>query len=370
MTNNKLAILAFLAVVTAGWAVLQSRISQPTNASTFSSSPLVEGLDLDSVASIMITSEAGSKTVTLDRLDGKFVVKDKNNYPADVSKINGLITKCLDIRTRDKITSNAENHADLKVTPETARCTVSFMDKDQKPIVGLAISESDPEKGNAHARLLSENDVYMIDSDPWISTGAMDYINTKLLEVPQDKMAQVGVHTPQDSYSLKLSESGAIELEAVPADKKQKDSVCKSVFGALSYLQFEDVMKDAPEGTAFDHTYSGKLSDTTVYKLSMAKKDDKVYAKVSADFMDKAPVEKEQRVESEEELKKKEAKLLAIDAVNLFNQQHSGWVYQLPSYKAGDLTKSLADLVENPAPADPNAPAAESAPVVSAEPAA
>jgi hypothetical protein len=347
MSDKKLAILGVIAVAAAGWAILQSRLSAPGSTADFSSSPLIEGLAIDSVASIVITGENGAKSVTLDRSDKSFVLRDKDGYPADVSKINGLINKCLDIRVQEKITGNAANHADLKVTPETAKVIVTFMDKDGKPITGFAISESDPESGRAYARLLSSDDVYAIGSDPWIGTGTTEYLDTRLLEAPREKISKVAVRTPAGEYRMTVSDDGAaVKLENVPQGQKQKDSVTKSVFGALNYLTFEDVMKEAPEGAAFDHLYTCRLSDTTVYKLSMAKVDDKVYAKVSADYLDKTPVEKERRVESEEELKQKEAKLQAIDAANLFNQKHGGWVYQIPSYKAGDLTKALADLTE------------------------
>lgn len=347
MSDKKLAILGVLAVAAAGWAILQSRLSQPANTIDFSSSPLIEGLAIDSIGSIVITGESGAKSVTLDRSDKSFVVRDKDNYPAEVGKINGLINKCLDVRVQEKVTSNAANHADLKVTPETAKYVVTFMNKDGNVITGFAVSESDAESGRAYARLLSSDDVYAISSDPWIGTGATEYLDTKLLEAPREKISKVAVRTPAEEYQINVAEGGAaVKLENVPEGQKQKDSVCKSVFGALNYLTFEDVMKEAPEGAAFDHTYTCRLNDTTVYKVSMAKADDKVYAKVSADYLDKTPVEKDRRVESEEELKQKEAKLQAIDAVNLFNQKHQGWVYQIPSYKAGDLTKAFADLTE------------------------
>lgn len=378
MNNNKLALLGVIAVIAAGWAVLQSRIGQPASATSFASAPLIEGLPLESISSITVSSENGAKSVTLDRVEGVFVLKEKSNYPADVSKINDLISKCLDIRTRERITSDAANHADLKVTPETARYVFSFMDKEGKLLTGAAISPSEADSGRAFVRLLSGNDVYAVDNDPWLNTGALEYINTKLLEVAREKIRRVEVQAPPDTYKLVAGENAdAVKLEAVPEGQKQKDTECRSVFGALSYLTFEDVMKESPEGAAFDHTYSCELSDTTLYTLSIAKQQDKYYARIAADFLDKTPVEKERRVESEEELKAKEAKLLAIDAVNTFNQRHKDWVYQIPSYKATELTTAFSALTESaapPAPAEspaatPAAAAPEQGPA-SAQPAA
>jgi hypothetical protein len=46
-------------------------------------------------------------------------------------------------------------------------------------------------------------------------------------------------------------------------------------------------------------------------------------------------------------LKKKEAKLLARDAADEFAEKHKGWVYQLPPGKAKNMTKPLAELLED-----------------------
>ncbi|MCI0498989.1 MAG: DUF4340 domain-containing protein [Planctomycetales bacterium] len=350
MSDRKLVILGIAALIMVGWAILQNRIGRSVNTANFSSSPLVEGLQIDAVSAITIAGEKGAKTVHLVKKDGLFVVADKNDYPADVSKINALISQCLDIRTHEKITSDPANHADLKVTPATARAVVSFLDGEGKEIVGLAVSDSD-EKGTGFARLLSGNEVYSIQQTPWIDASVMGYANTALVDVPKDKILSVAVQASDQEYILRSSEDGsAVLLENMPEGKQFKGTTYKTVFGALSSLSFEDVTASAiaPSDMQFDSLYLCKLKDLTVYKLSLAQKDGKTWAKVSADYLDKTDVTKTVgQVESEEELKKKEAKLLAIDAVNAFNQRHEDWIYQIPSYTAGDLTKPLSELIED-----------------------
>lgn len=359
MSDKKLAILAIIAVIISGLAVLQNRISQRSGTADYSRSALIAGLDLQAVAGIEIVSEQGTQSVRLNRSNGGFVVADKDGYPADVSKINKLIEQSLDIRTNEKITDDSKNHADLKVTPETARYTVRFLDAAGQDIVGFAASGNGQD--DTFARLLSEDTVYSIQSPPWINTRSMDYIETELVTVAKDQIERVAVMTSsEDTYILSVDPNDQIFLENMPAGKQFAGSAEKSVFGALSSLRFEDVIsaimtpdesrsdKIDPEALAFDYTYSCRLKDKRVYKLALAKKDDKTYVKVSVDYLDKTPVEKTVgEVETEEQLKAKEAKLLTIDEVNLFNQKHDGWIYQIPSYKAGDLTKPLSELIED-----------------------
>jgi hypothetical protein len=363
MNDKKLAILGIVAVLMVGAAILQNRLERGDKTAGYGSSPLIEGLDVDAIDTIRVTSDQGSRTVTLNRAGGRFVVRDKGNYPADAPTINRLLNQCLDVRTVEKITSNPVNHADLKVTEDTAQYVIDFLNSDAEPIVTLLFSPADPETNAAYGRLLSRNEVYSLQRAPWINTRPIEYVNTSLVNVTPDKVSSVAVKIGEESYILSSPEgSDVVTLDKMPAGKQYKDTDYQSVFGALRFLRFEDVMQtaNAPEGLDFNTTYNCKLYDLTVYKLSIARQDDATYVTVSADFLDRTPVEKTVgEMESDEELKKKEAKLLAIDHVKEFNAAHKNWIYRIPSNQAENLTKPLSALIEDaPDPVTPDDPAA------------
>ena len=46
MNDRKIAVLGIVAVIMAGWAILQSRIGSNVNTTDFSASALIEGLSL------------------------------------------------------------------------------------------------------------------------------------------------------------------------------------------------------------------------------------------------------------------------------------------------------------------------------------
>ena len=137
--------------------------------------------------------------------------------------------------------------------------------------------------------------------------------------------------------------------------KKLKDNH-KQAFSALESLRFNDVMaiSSAPKDLAFEQTYICRLKDSTVYTLEIAKNDDKNLIKCRAEFTDTEQVIKENKVESQENLKKKEAKLLARDAAEQFNKNHSNWIYEIDDWKAKNLTKahrhSKPDAIQLPHP--------------------
>jgi hypothetical protein len=90
------------------------------------------------------------------------------------------------------------------------------------------------------------------------------------------------------------------------------------------------------------------LKNSTEYTLNIAVKDDKTYITCSAAFTEGRPG-KSNTVETEEELKAKEAKLLADDKAKEFTAAHQGWVYEIADWKAKNLKMPLSDLVEDEA---------------------
>ena len=129
-------------------------------------------------------------------------------------------------------------------------------------------------------------------------------------------------------------------LENIPAGKKLKDSDSKSVFNAATDIRFTDVKKktDETDESTFDRQYICRLKDSTVYTIKIAKKDDKTFVLCQAEFTDTTPVTIKREGESEEELKKKEAKLLARDNAKKFTAEHQGWIYEIADWKAQNLS--------------------------------
>jgi hypothetical protein len=353
MSNKKLTILAVVAVLMVLWAGVQSRVSNRRDVEVDGPAYLVQGLDPADVASII--SGTGEEAVTLKRQQAGFVVSNKDNYPAKTSEINDLFSKCFEIQTAGFITDNPDNHEDLEVTEEKARTVVKFMTADANSTVlaGVVVGKSEELGGGTYVRLLSSdtatsNKVYIASKSPYFGSGAMSYIEQELISVEQDDIESVTVSPPGGNYTLKTKEdSDEVVLEnGPPAGKQFKSSDGRSVFTALTSLRCDDVKKTSADLT-FDKQYVCKLKDSTVYTLKIAQKDDKTYIACEAEFTDKTPVTKDSDVESPEELKAKEAKLLARDGAQKFAAKHQTWVYEIADWKAKNLTKELADLIED-----------------------
>lgn len=357
MSNKKLTILGIVAVLMVLWAVMQTRISNKSGVETTGLSYLIQGLDPSSVGSIIIGT--GKDAVTLKRQENGFVIVDKDNYPAKTSEINSLISKCLEIQTSEFVTDNPANFEDLEVTEEKARSVVKFMKTDPNSplITGVVIGKTTELGQGSYVRMLSSdpavsNKVYVTSNSPWFGAGAMNYIDQELASTKSDDIESVTVSSQDGQYTLrKKPDSQDVILDNMPAGKKLKSSDAKSVLTALTSLRFDDVKK-LPSDMTFEKQYTCRLKDSTVYSLRIAEQDGKTYVSCVAEFTDKTPVEKASlnqggEVESEEELKKKEAKLLARDNAAEFTTKHNGWIYEISDWKAKNLTKKLDDLLED-----------------------
>jgi hypothetical protein len=362
MSDKKLTILGIVAAVMVVWAVVQSHVSNRVKSESNEPAYLIQGLDTDEIGSIVLGT--GEEKVTLKRENGHFVVTDKSDYPAKTSQINDLISKCLDIKTEEFVTDNPANLEDLEVTEDKASRMVKFMTPEPNSVLlaGVIVGKTEELGNGTYVRLLSNdkalnNKVYLTSNAPWFSTSATNYIDQDLVKAKRDDIVSVTVNSPNGQYTLKPKEGSKedVVLENMPAGKKLKSSDARSVFTALTSLRFDDVKK-RPADFTFDRQYVCKLRDSTVYTISLAKKDDKTYAACTAVFTDTTPVEKAPvnqggEVESEEQLKKKEAKLLGHDNAQKFATDHEGWIYEIADWKAKNLTKNLSDLLEDEKPA-------------------
>jgi hypothetical protein len=360
MSNRNLFILGLAAVVMIALAVTVSKIAgRPYTKTSASAAYLIQGLDPDQIAKITIATGKDGELVALNRRGQNFLVANKDKYPALTDEINKLITTCLDIKTAELYTDNPANFKELGVTEADARLIVKFYKADSNLLTGVIIGKQRAKGSVGYIRRATDNSVYIMAAQiPWIKNRPIEYVDQQLTQVKREDIESVTVSDLNETYALK-PDGKAVTLENTPEGKKIKENVADRVFAALADLSFDDVNAEsalsAGNSLKFDRKYVCQLKDSTVYAFWLAKEGDKWFTKCDAKFMDKTPVTKTQgQVESEEELKKKEAKLLARDAADEFLEKHKDWVYQIHKDKAQDMTKPLAELIE-----DMNTPASE-----------
>jgi hypothetical protein len=359
MSNRKLAILAAIAVIMVVWAVAQSYLANRPPSEPMVPGYLIGGVDIDAIASIRVV--ARDETIRLIRRGTGFVVGNRSDYPAQTGEVNNLMASCLDVQAAELVTENEANHGDLGVTEDKARYGVTFFDQEAKEITGFYLSDRDPETGNTYARVLNDPKVWRVKDDSFPYVRTLDFMDQELITAERKDIQQVTVTGAADAaYTLKRQDPDGDEivLENMPAGKTLKGSDYKWVLEALTSLRFDDVKKaddEAVKNLSFDQTYVCGMRDSTVYTLRIARdEDDKYWLRATAQFAQGRPPEG--NVQNEQELTKRQTQLQGWQNAQQFSARHKDWVYEIPSYKAENLTKSLNDLLEDVSPPDDDAP--------------
>ena len=354
MSNRNLSMLGLAAAAVAALGAIVAGITdKPYTAKKDQITYLVQGLEPDHVARITIGKPG--QELTLKRRGANFVIANLDNYPALTSEINKLITNCLDIQTSELYTDNPENHKDLGVTEDKATILVKFYKADSSLLTGIIIGKQKVQgQGIAYVRRVGDNKVYISATQiPAIKQRAGDYVSPELIMVKREDINSITVSCPNETYILRPGpDDKTVIFENMAEDKKLNNDFANKVFTALASLRFEDVnAESSKQGLQFDKRYLCRLKDSTIYTIWLAKDGDTWLVKCDTRFGDKTPITKTQgEVESDEQLKIKEAKLVARDAAEEFSETHKGWVYQIPAYYAEDLTKSSAELFAAPEP--------------------
>ena len=253
------------------------------------------------------------------------------------------------------VTDNPENFKDLDLTEETAKSIVKFLNSEDKPITEILIGEKDVAAKGDYVRLISmdgetDKKAFLSLDVPRLDLDAIDFLDNQLLKTGKKAISKVTVSGPEGTYTISSGDNDKITLENIPKGKKVKGTVYEDVFTAVTDLTFNDVLKesDLAGKLDFNTTYTCFLKDSGVYTFRLAEQDDKTYVTGASDYTDKTPVKvKTGGGESDEELKEKEATLLVREASLEFNKAHSGWIYQIPNWKASNMTKKLSDLLED-----------------------
>jgi parvulin-like peptidyl-prolyl isomerase len=350
MKDVHLAVVAGVAVLLLAVTVVLYSGSRAPESEFVSGTPLVQGLEPQSVHQITVKSK--DHKVTLKRQADGFIIVEKDGYPASIEKINDLLIKCQEIRCAEKVTDNPDNHGELGVTEKSDDAvSVSFLDAEGKPIIGLIKGKSAEGSMGVYVRLAGQDAAYRSEEHLWLNDRPLDYIDKDLIDVEKKDITRCEIKVGDDSYTIARDDKDEdkIVLQNIPKGKKAKQTAVDDVFGALTNLDLSDVTPADKIDLTSDATYTCHLKNGLSYTVRLAKKDDKHYVRVSA----KGPTTERIEIrkdESDAELKKKEAILLAMETAEKFAPRHDPWVYEVYSYDAEKMRKPLGDLLEDKLP--------------------
>ncbi len=329
-----------------------------------------------------VVIETHGHTITLERGEQAWGVKEKAGYRADVEKVKKAIVGLVELRIHEPKTKTPELYERLGLQGKDQEGSPSKMvtmkTADNPEAMKLVVGNQKPAKANPRL-----SDIYVRKSDDpqtWLVTGnlpletvAGEWLDKEVIALPTKRVRQVTVTHPKGE-TLHLAKAKPEDLDfdlgAIPSGFKVTSSFnVNNVVGTLVQLELEDVkhqkaidFKASPGVSAILETFDGLRLHVHTTKV-----DEQVWGKFSAEFDanliqisepdpkaeasknpdgeevakgdaggDGKATEKESLLKGPEEVQKE------VEALNL---RVKDWAYALPSFRVENFSKLKKDLI-------------------------
>jgi bifunctional DNA-binding transcriptional regulator/antitoxin component of YhaV-PrlF toxin-antitoxin module len=372
MISNKQLFILIVGAAALVLAVLLLYGGDRSQVDLADGSEIAQGLAPEAVYTIAITRRANknsgsmrgptsNEAVTLRRDGEGFAITDRGGFPATKEAVNAFFIKIADIRAKAKITDDKANYGDLGVADNSpGAVTVNLYGKpdegaedgaDGKLLLGLVIGKR-PEKGRGvYVRRVGRDTVYVTDGFLRVESAPADYLGRDLLDIKAADIQSVTVTKGDSKVVVARDKDKKAVLQNIPKDREAKQTEVDDLLKALEGLTLADVAVAKDIELKWDTTYTAKLGTGQTYTVKLAEKDSKHYVALSAkgsglQGMDFFP----NRDAPQAELDKNDKRVTAERNAIAFGPEHAGWAYELNSWVAGKMRKTLDDLAEVPPP--------------------
>ena len=350
-----LAICTVLAVGAAAWSVYWRATSHalpPAPASLF---PQL-AQKVNEVAKLQVVSPEGSFTIAKGE-SGDWSMEEKSGYPVTYETVKQAVIGLANLRPLEAKTARPENHGKIKL--------VDPRDKGEGDQKGVLIQLIDG-VGDKLAALIvgktrsiqtEERDGWYYVRKPgeaqtWLAAARLDvwekptsWLDSETVRIERPRIRAAANRRP-DGEMVKISrpspEQTDFKVDNLPEGQEMiHDTVANSFGSALGYLSFEDVAKAEAIDFSDATVATFRTFDGLVLTVEVVARDDRHWAHFSAAF-DPSEVRLD-AVAQKDRKKLKTEKEVRAEAERI-NKRFGPWAYDLPQYKAVDLTVPMSRL--------------------------
>lgn len=280
---------------------------------------------------VVTIATAGNDTVaTLERQADRWVVRERDGYPADVSKLREALIALAEARILEPKTANPSFYARLGVEPielDDASGTAITLHGAAEPLTVILGDRA--AGGQRFARLADDAESYLIDRDPTLPRSTGLWLDAEILDLPGDRVQAVTI-THADGEIVRISKAAAAQtnfsVEPIPEGRELLyPGVAGTVGGAFRALSLEDVERiDEDVDVDEDVTVELRTFDGLVLTATGTRRGDQAWVSF------RAAAEQEDRAE---------------EAATL-NGRLDGWRYRISTFQYEQMTRRMDDLLQ------------------------
>lgn len=365
MNRRALGILSVVAFVIIGAAVWMGYARSPRSTEQTSLYPSLKG-KLASVSGLSIYKAQDQLAVELAKDGANWKVKQRNDFPADVVKVNQILIALEGAVIHEQKTSNPDNYSALAVQDLSDASTSGIRIElaGTSTPVNLIVGKKDGGTRSTFVRRAGEKESWLIGGELDVPAEPGQWLKKELLNVGADRVQEASIDVSgSPSYSaFKSTRADAnFDVRGIPKGRELNSvTVANPAAQALSALQMDDVRpaselaNEKKSAHAEFRTFDGLIVEFVGYpsdehrwitvKASFSPELATKFRLVAqpADKGDKeASAIKETAPGSQVSVDKGvEAEAAAI------NSATAGWAFSVPNYKYDAIFKPIEDLLK------------------------
>ncbi|EIJ42584.1 hypothetical protein BegalDRAFT_1706 [Beggiatoa alba B18LD] len=368
MNIKGLSILAVLTAITIFFAVQLTQQKHQAN-STDNKQASILFPDLMSVINEVseIDIKTAEQSMTLSRsIDGLWGMKEKSNYPADLTKVRNVLMGISHLKVLEPKTVNSEWYDKIgveDVTATNAKSTLITLKKpDDSSVASLLVgnqqlAKADNTQQEIFVRKVGDKQSWLVQGSLPIEKAPLSWISKELTNIALQRIQSVEVTQP-DGQKIQINKVNAndenYQLATLPEGAHvSQPSMINQLASTLSNLTLDDVIAskelkgDEKTGVTATFTTFDGLSVT----LKTVEKDGKHYGQFTVSFNapakseETATTDKTAKESTEAEKDKPDPVESARKEAEKLQQTLTGWAYVLPEYKMERLLKPQSDFV-------------------------
>lgn len=274
MSSRTVKLLAIGVVVLFAAVFLMNRNGGDTSVETGLLLPALKE-SINDIESVSVTGAHG--TVTISNEDGRWVVPEKHDYPADTAKLRSLLLALADANRVERKTANPALYEHLGVgdPADEEGGGVLVEATGTGAAEPMAVILGDPAQGDyRYARLPAEEASWLIDRNPEVPEAAPDWLLQEIVDIPAAAIRSAEIRHA-DGETVRIQKEAADEtnyrvLDLPEGRELSYPSVANGIAGVLGNLQLEDVQPaDAgadPSATVSLTTFDGLVIDLDVWR--------------------------------------------------------------------------------------------------------
>ncbi len=334
MKPRTFVLTAAAAVATSLAAVIAYASANPWSQVRATGAKLAPSLTANAkIGSIVLGT--GPSALTLVQIGGKWGIKERAGYLAEIAPVRDLLTKIAQAQLVEAKTRNPERYALLELEDPAGKDAKSkalrVLDEKGTPLADLVLGKRKWDafgsgKGGTYVRSGKDAQTWLANADLEIATEIRRWIKPEIVQHDGAKVTELSVQVPgEDKLDIERKD-GKSAFVAFPAEgKKLKDAnAAETLIRAAANIDAEDVRKLEAAATADATTVvTFKGDQGLVTTLRLRKDGDAHWISVSA-----------------------AGEGAAKAAADALNARTTGWEFKVPSTKAEQLAKKRVDLVE------------------------